>query len=89
MYVDESGDTGLVNSPTTHFALSGLVIHEGFWRTFTTQMVTFRQTLKAAYGLPVRTEIHASDFIQSPPILEMPRTFGSQSCATSWTSSPR
>ena len=71
--MDESGDTGLVNSPTTHFALSGLVIHESSWRSFTTQMVAFRQTLKAAYGLPVRTEIHSSDFIQSPPVPGMPR----------------
>ncbi len=28
MYVDESGDMGLVNSPTRFFVLSGVVIHE-------------------------------------------------------------
>jgi hypothetical protein len=27
MYVDESGDPGLVGSPTRYFTLSGLVIH--------------------------------------------------------------
>jgi len=73
MYVDESGDTGLINSPTTHFALSGVVIHESHWRQFTTQMVAFRKALKAAYGLPIRTELHASDFIKTPPIVGMPR----------------
>src|SRR5258706_1110225 len=73
MYVDESGDTGLVNSPTTHFALSGLVIHESKWRDFTALMVTFRKSLKAIYGLQIRAEIHASAFIQSPPVEGMPR----------------
>ena len=73
MYVDESGDTGLVHSPTTHFALSGLVIHEARWRDFVNQMLAFRKTMKAVYGLPVRTEIHASDYIQSPPMPNMAR----------------
>jgi hypothetical protein len=73
MYVDESGDTGLVNSPTTHFALSGIVIHESHWREFTIQMVAFRKALKVAYGLPIRTEIHASEFIKSPPVAGMAR----------------
>jgi len=33
MYVDESGDTGLTNSPVDYFVLSGLIIHELRWRT--------------------------------------------------------
>jgi hypothetical protein len=73
MYVDESGDAGLVNSPTSHFALSGLVIHESRWRDFVTTIVAFRRTLKAVYGLPLRTELHASHFIRSPPIAGMGR----------------
>ena len=28
MYVDESGDAGLVGSPTRYFVLTGLVVHE-------------------------------------------------------------
>ncbi len=68
MYVDESGDIGLGQSPTTHFALSGLVIHESRWRDFTAQMAAFRKTLRAVYGLPIRTEIHASAYIKKPPI---------------------
>jgi hypothetical protein len=71
MYVDESGDTGLARSPTSYFALSGLVVHESKWRDFVAQTAAFRKTLKAAYGLPVRTEIHASAFIQTPPIVGM------------------
>lgn len=73
MYVDESGDSGLTNSPTSHFALSGLVIHEARWRDFVAAIVGFRRTLHAAYGLPLRTEIHASHFIRSPPIDGMAR----------------
>jgi hypothetical protein len=63
MYVDESGDTGLVRSPTQHFALSGIVVHESRWRDFIEALIKFRRTLKTVYGLPVRAEIHASEFI--------------------------
>lgn len=65
MYVDESGDSGLVNSPTDYFALSGLVIHESRWRDFINQLITFKRTMRSVHGLPVRAEIHASEFIKS------------------------
>lgn len=72
MYVDESGDVGLPlpprPSPTTHFALSGLVIHESLWRDFINRMLAFRKQLKATYGLPIRMEIHASHYIRNTPI---------------------
>lgn len=71
MYVDESGDTGLTNSPTTYFALSGLAVHESRWRDFVTQISKFRKTIAATYGLPQRQEIHAAEFIKSPPIVGM------------------
>jgi hypothetical protein len=63
MYVDESGDTGLSGSPTSYFALSGLVVHESQWRTFINQLIAFRKTLRSVYALPIRTEIHAAEFI--------------------------
>lgn len=63
MYVDESGDTGLGLSPTSYFALSGLVVHESRWRDLLTQLIAFRKTMRSVYALPVRTEIHASEFI--------------------------
>ncbi len=65
MYVDESGDVGLVNSPTEFFVLSGLVVHESDWRTFIDTLVKFRSTMREVYGLPVRHEIHASAYISS------------------------
>ena len=63
MYVDESGDPGLHNSPTRYFALSGLVVHESEWRNFIDTLINFKKILNSAYGLPIRTEIHASDYI--------------------------
>lgn len=63
MYVDESGDTGFVNSPTAYFALSGIIVHESNWRQFLNHLIAFRKTLRSTYGLPVRGEIHASKFI--------------------------
>ncbi|MBS4045127.1 MAG: DUF3800 domain-containing protein [Alphaproteobacteria bacterium] len=65
MYVDESGDTGLGNSPTRYFSLSGLVVHESRWRDFINVLIQFKRTMKEVYGLPVRAEIHASEFINS------------------------
>jgi hypothetical protein len=72
MYVDESGDTGLINSPTDYFALSGIVVHERQWRQFTDTLLNFKKTLRAVYGLPVRAEIHASEYIKSR-VFELPR----------------
>jgi hypothetical protein len=66
MYVDESGDTGLSSSPTSYFALSGIVVHERRWREFLNLLIAFRKVLRSVYGLPLRTEIHASEFIGSP-----------------------
>lgn len=66
MYVDESGDTGLTGSPTDYFALSGIVVHERSWRPFMDTLLALKRTMRAVYGLPVRAEIHASEFIKSP-----------------------
>lgn len=65
MYVDESGDPGLVGSPTAHFSLSGMIVHESRWRDLINQLVQFRRTLRNVYGLPIRKELHASEFINS------------------------
>ncbi|MDO8295294.1 MAG: DUF3800 domain-containing protein [Caulobacter sp.] len=67
MYVDESGDSGLINSPTRYFALSGIIVHESRWRDLHDHLLAFRKTLKGVYGLPVRTEIHSSEYVRSPP----------------------
>ena len=68
MYVDESGDSGLVNSPTQYFALSGLVVHESRWRDFLNALIALRKLLRATYGLPIRAEIHAAHYINHKPV---------------------
>ena len=50
MYVDESGDTGMVRSPTTHFVLSSIVVHETRWLEF---INAIRETLKKSENTPM------------------------------------
>lgn len=64
MYVDESGDTGRLPGSSQFFCLSGLVIHESEWRNLISALLAHRKVLRANYGLPVRAEIHASEYMQ-------------------------
>jgi len=66
MYVDESGDCGLVNSPTRYFVLSGLVVHELRWQACLDELISFRQFLRDRFGLKLREEFHAAAFINRP-----------------------
>jgi hypothetical protein len=69
MYVDESGDVGLTNSPSRYFVLTGLVIHELRWRDMLDQLVAFRRQMRSKYGLHLRDELHAAALITSPGAL--------------------
>lgn len=74
MYVDESGDPGLANSPTTHFVLTGLVVHESKWNACLDSLITFRKSLRTSFELLMREEIHASHFINRPgALVRIPR----------------
>ena len=66
MYVDESGDTGLVGSPSRYFILVGLVIHELRWKDAQAELLLFRKELKARFGIATNSEIHASHLISRP-----------------------
>ena len=66
MYVDESGDTGLKNTPTRYFILSALVLHELRWRPIFDAMIDFRRVLRNTKGLRLREEIHAQAFVHKP-----------------------
>lgn len=66
MYVDESGDVGLVGSPTRYFVLVGLVVHELHWHEALAKLVEFRQVLKARWAIRLRDEIHASPLLSRP-----------------------
>lgn len=66
MYADESGDTGLQNSPSDYFILSGLVIHETKWRQALNILYEFKKRMAKNFNLRVREEIHASKMITRP-----------------------
>lgn len=66
MYVDESGDIGLENSPSRFFILTGLVVHELRWQANLDQLISFRRRMRVLHGLKLREELHASHFINKP-----------------------
>ena len=66
MFVDESGDSGSVGSPTEHFVLSGIVIHELRWRVCVESFQDFRSEIRRDFGLKLREEIHASEMLLRP-----------------------
>jgi hypothetical protein len=74
MYVDESGDSGLIKSPTRYFVLTGLVVHELRWQVYFDQLVEARRRIKQQYGLLLREEIHAPAMISRPgALIRIPR----------------
>ena len=61
-YFDESGDTGVVNSPTAWFVLNAVLVHETAWLETLDALRAFRRGLRTKYGIPVQNEIKALDF---------------------------
>jgi|SRR3990170_561667 len=66
MYVDGSGDDGLIASPTRYFALSGIVVHELRWQGCLDQIIDFRRRMRNAFGLRLAEEVHAAAMINKP-----------------------
>lgn len=65
MYVDESGDPGMLpGSPTRYHVLAGLIVHESQWQNLLDDLLRFRQQLQHTHGFSVRAEIHAAEFLQ-------------------------
>lgn len=69
MYVDESGDKGLVRSPTRYFILTGLVVHELRWHNMLAALIAFRRRMRETFGLRLREEIHAGAMLTHPGML--------------------
>ena len=69
LYIDESGDIGLQNSPTRYFILSGFVVHELRWHQTLEEILDFRRRLRSQYGFRLREEIHAAHFFHRPGAL--------------------
>lgn len=64
MYVDESGDPGTAGSPTKYFILSAVVIHEASWKNVLDDFLKLKRHFKERYGLMIKEEIHASEYLQ-------------------------
>ena len=74
MYIDESGDTGLLDSPTRYYVLTGLVVHELRWETCLDQIVESRRRMRDKFGLKLREELHAAALITRPgPLVRIKR----------------
>lgn len=69
MFADESGDCGLVNSPSPFFVLSGLVVHELRWKPYLAELLDFRRYLRARFGVKLREEIHSGRLLSHPGAL--------------------
>lgn len=66
MYVDESGDSGLNNSPTRYFVLTGVIMHELRWNDYLARLIEFRKRMRNSFGLLLREEVHAAKMINNP-----------------------
>lgn len=66
MYIDESGDSGLINSPTRYFTLTGVVVHELRWNEYLSRLIEFRKRMRDSFGLLLREEVHAARMLNKP-----------------------
>lgn len=69
VYLDESGDPGLVNSPTKHYILAGFSVHHGDWAALDNRLRRFRVTMFERFGFPIDAELHASEWLGASPAL--------------------
>jgi len=60
-YFDESGDSGLRNSPTRFFVLSCVLVHHSHWRDTLDALVTIRRAVRAKHSISMASEIKAID----------------------------
>jgi hypothetical protein len=74
MYADESGDSGLVGSPTRYFVLTGMVLHEHRWHDALNRLVAFRKRIRSEFGLLLSEEIHSGKMLSHPgPLVRIRR----------------
>ena len=62
VYFDESGDTGVGNSPTTWFVIGAVLVHETVWTVTLDALVTIRRRLRETLGISPREELKAGHF---------------------------
>ena len=61
-YFDESGDTGILKSPTAWFVLNALLVHDSHWMTAQDGLTLFRNHLRTEYGIAASRELKAVHF---------------------------
>lgn len=64
-YFDESGDTGLGQSPTGTFSLSCILLHDSDWLNALDQTIAFRRYLRDNFHIAPRAELKASWLIHN------------------------
>jgi len=62
MYVDESGDPGLINSPTKYFILSAMLITDLDWLHYFEKIKDYRRKMKTTYGIKMHSELKGRYF---------------------------
>ena len=68
IYLDESGDPGLLNSPTQYYILAGFAVHHADWHIVDYRLREFRKWAELTYGLKVGQEIHSAEFLGAAQI---------------------
>ena len=63
IYLDESGDPGMFNSPTSYYLLAGFSVHHADWHSVDERLREFRKWAESTYGLEVGQEIHSAEFL--------------------------
>ena len=61
-YFDESGDSGVTDSPTAWFVLNGVLVRETVWLATLNSLITLRKSLRDRHGIAPRDELKGSHF---------------------------
>lgn len=64
-YVDESGDSGKVKSPTSLFALAAVLVDDKRWRDARAHVSNFRHFLEGKFGVKLSANLRASDIVHN------------------------
>ena len=64
-YFDESGDSGMLRSPTGTFTLSALLVHDKDWVKALDEIIAFRRFLNGNFFISPRSELKASWLIHN------------------------
>jgi Protein of unknown function (DUF3800) len=71
-YFDESGDSGLIKSPTRFFVLSCVLVHQDHWLSTLDRLIDMRRQIKKQHGVSTRPEIKATDMRRGRgPLLDL------------------